>query len=445
MNYDFRKYLNAAGLGESAPVRRRKVNVKPKKFNPMAFAESYKFIAEDGKRMALSNNRLNSELRGIAAKGEAGAEEFKEKFKEGMAKVKKVLIELYDKIIRFFTETVRYWMSNERKVAKTISNLQSAKKNAAKKNEFSIPSIVIGRTGRILGKVDDSTFDEGKEAFNGGMSRGLRGESYSSFGEKSRRELNREEREKRAAADSNAQSEAENVAEEASKAAAEVDSAKKEATSAASSTQGLTLGSATDYEKAEKVYKEAISKITDQVRKYSAKRMIIALPMASAALSLFATNLNEKLGEVSQAKEITKDVKFDDAKSSIDQIIGFIRDGYKAILESVKPSYDKNIKINKTSYEKVCDLMIKVLNDLKGDGKTIRSVNAEIRKLTEAKRKLQDSFKENKSPSEAETLKYQIARTAITAQTTLMNLFIGTNDKLIGIGVQIAGKVASAA
>lgn len=108
MNYDFRKYLNAAGLGESAPVRRRKANVKPKKFNPIAFAESYKFIAEDGKRMALSNNRLNNQLRGIAAKGEAGAEEFKAKVKEGMAKVKKVLIELYDKIIRFFTETVRY-------------------------------------------------------------------------------------------------------------------------------------------------------------------------------------------------------------------------------------------------------------------------------------------------------------------------------------------------
>lgn len=441
MNYDFRKYLNAAGLGESAPVRRRKANVKPKKFNPMAFAESYKFIAEDGKRMALSNNRLNSELRGIAAKGEAGAEEFKAKFKEGMAKVKKVLIELYDKIIRFFTETVRYWMSNERKVAKTISNLQSAKKNAAKKNEFSIPSVVIGRTGRILGKVNDSTFDEGKEALTAGM----RGESYSSYGEKSRRELNREERERRATADSNAQAEAENVAEEASKAASEVDSAKKEATSVASSVQGLTLGSATDYERAEKAYKEGISKLTEQVRKYSAKRMIIALPVASAALSLFATTLNEKLGEVSQAKEIPKDVKFDDAKSSIDQIVGFVRDGYKAILEAVKPSYDKNIKINKTSYEKVCDLMIKVLNDLKGDGKTIRSVNAEIRKLTEAKRRLQDSFKENKSPSEAETLKYQIARTAITAQTTLMNLFIGTNDKLIGIGVQLGGKVAAAA
>lgn len=433
MSYDFRNYLKAAGLGESAPVRRRKVNVKPKAFNPMAFAESYKFIAEDGKRMALSNNRLNSELRRTAAKGEAGAEEFKQKLKDGMAKVKKVLIELYDKIIRFFTETVRYWMSNERKVAKTIVNLKNAKKNSSKKDSFTVPFILLGKGAQSL---DSRGVNRQKNAVRNGSGNFNLGESYLGFGEDDGTEN----------PDDRAEKEVQEVEKNAAETKQEVSSGKNEVAKVTTQVEKTTLGSITEIEAAEKVFETALKGSTDVIRKYSARGMIIALPIASKALTDIGISLNAKLTIVSSANANVnvKDLTFDDAKRGIDQIVGFVRTGFKEVLDAVKPNYEKTVKVGKNSFGVLCDIMIAILEDLKGDGKTIRSINAEIRKLTEAKRKLQDSFKENKNPSEEETLKYQVARASLGAQTTLLNLYMGYNDKLIGIGVQLSGKLISA-
>lgn len=427
---DFRKYLNAAGLGESAPVRRRKANIKPKAFNPMAFAESYKFITEDGKRMALSNNRLNKELRGIAAKGEAGAEEFKQKFKDGMAKVKKVLIELYDKIIRFFTETVRYWMSNERKVAKTIVNLKNAKKNSSKKDSFTVPYALLGKVAR---KLNGGSANGVIDAVKGRSAEFSLAESYLGFGEEDK------------TPDEKADDEVKDIENNSAETKKEVNDGKNEVAKATAQVERTTLGSVTEIEAAEKIFGTALKNTTDVIRKYSARRMIVALPIASMALTGIGMALNTKLTNVSSANVNVKDATLDDAKRGIDQIIGFVRSGFKDVLDSVKPNYEKTVKVSRNSFGVLCDIMVLILEELKGDGKTIRSINAEIRKLTEAKRKLQDSFKENKNPSEEETLKYQIARTSLAAQTTLLNLYMGYNDKLIGIGVQLSGKLISAA
>nr|DAN06426.1 MAG TPA: hypothetical protein [Caudoviricetes sp.] len=431
MSYDFRNYLKAAGLGESAPVRRRKVNVKPKAFNAMAFAESYKFIAEDGKRMALSNNRLNNELRRTAAKGEAGAEEFKQKLKDGMAKVKKVLIELYDKIIRFFTETVRYWMSNERKVAKTIVNLKNAKKNSSKKDSFTVPFILLGKGAQSL---DSRGVNRQKNAVRNGSGNFNLGESYLGFGEEDGVEN----------PDDRAEKEVQEVEKNAVETKEEVKSGKNEVAKVTTQVERATLGSITEIEAAEKAFETALKGSTDVIRKYSARGMIIALPIASKALTDIGIALNAKLTIASSANVNVKDLTFDDAKRGIDQIVGFVRAGFKEVLDAVKPNYEKTVKVGRNSFGVLCDIMIMILEELKGDGKTIRSINAEIRKLTEAKRKLQDSFKENKNPSEEETLRYQVARASLGAQTTVLNLYMGYNDKLIGIGVQLSGKLISA-
>ena len=405
---DFRKYLNAAGLGESAPVRRRKTNIKPKAFNPMAFAESYKFIAEDGKRMALSNNRLNKELRGIAAKGEAGAEEFKEKFKEGMQKVQKVLIELYDKIIRFFTETVRYWMSNERKVAKTISNLNNAKKAADKKDTFYIPGGIIGTS-----RIDAGT-----------------GESFGGFGEKE------EKNPKVAAANKKADA-------EVAKLKAEIEAGKQQGEKLVSSLKVVKMGSLSDLEIAEKAFEDATKEATTKIQ--NAKTSIITvLPLASTTLEGLAFGILTTMGIVSEGKVSVGQYTAESAKSAMNDIVEYMRGLVKEAISDIKVDNGSKETLGKQGYISVCDAMINLLTKMKGDGRGMRALNQQIRNLTEAKRKLQALFKEIKEPSEEETLKYQIARHAITTQTTLLNMYIGANDKLIGIGIQISGKVIAA-
>lgn len=410
---DFRKYLNAAGLGESAPVRRRKANIKPKAFNPMAFAESYKFIAEDGKRMALSNNRLNKELRGIAAKGEAGAEEFKEKFKDGMAKVKKVLIELYDKIIRFFTETVRYWMSNERKVAKTISNLQAAKKAATKKETFSVPYVAAGKLRKLESSAGESYYGFGEEEGNGGTE---------------------------PTPDERADAEVEQLSTE------EMNAKMANALKSGRLDQLKTgLGSASKIEEFEKEIENQANEFSKAFTAIS-ERLIYALPFASATFQKLFIPVIEGFGSIASGKtKPEKDVTLDNFKDNISKSTEALKKQVKAINDAIKPDYSKNMKVKRANYIKLVDILISMLNMMKDEGRGMRSLNQQIRGFTESKRKLQSEFKENKNPSEAETLSYQIARTAIQSQTTLTNMYIGINDKLIGIGVQIAGKVAAAA
>lgn len=117
-------YLNQFGLGESAGYnRKRAIKVAPKAFNPIAYAEAYAYVIQDGKRMKISANNLRKKCNALAAAGEKAG--IVEAVKEGAKKVKDFLIKLYEKAVKFFTETVRYWMSNERKVAKVVAQLKA--------------------------------------------------------------------------------------------------------------------------------------------------------------------------------------------------------------------------------------------------------------------------------------------------------------------------------
>ena len=133
---NFNDYMESAGFGESAILstgkKTRKVAVKAP--NAVAFAESYAFIMADKYRMTIQADRLNRTCRAMAAKGES-VEDIKEKVKEGIDKVKKVLVELYDKAIRFFTETVRYWLSNERRLVKALADAKAVVKRSFDENK----------------------------------------------------------------------------------------------------------------------------------------------------------------------------------------------------------------------------------------------------------------------------------------------------------------------
>ena len=149
-NIDFDKYLAAAGFGESVSLGKRSRRVKPKAPNPVAYAESYAFIRNDATRMELEKLRMHVKVARIKASGE-GLEDIKNKVvdtvKSGASKVKKTLIELYEKAIRFFTETVRYFFSNEKKLGKTIATLKAALKKTAKDDKDGTKVSVIGIIG----------------------------------------------------------------------------------------------------------------------------------------------------------------------------------------------------------------------------------------------------------------------------------------------------------
>ena len=437
---DFRKYLNAAGLGESAPVRRRKTNIKPKAFNPMAFAESYKFIAEDGKRMALSNNRLNKELRGIAAKGEAGAEEFKEKFKDGMAKVKKVLIELYDKIIRFFTETVRYWMSNERKIAKVVAQLKNAKKASGKKDKFSVPVSAYGdiRNGRgeSFSGFGEDRYKDGIRDGQASMSKEIKtkddviSSQASTISSQSDRIGNLEAKLKKAIElgkkiYSNQNAKARELANR-------LETLKGRAKHLASSKKELEAQLA-NIGKETKVF-------VIEVTKEAVSPAISAPAVAEVSSSRFNLMI-ELLSNV----EADKDSKIEEIKELCTSLTDSFRETNKEIIETLKPVDGGSINVDRSNYEELVDLYINLLSSARGGANGMKTLNGNIRKYTAELRALKESFKEKEDPSEEETLKYQAKRVAIQTQTTVTNLYIGFNDKITGFMVSLGGKVASAA
>ena len=434
MSYDFRNYLKAAGLGESAPVRRRKVNVKPKAFNAIAFAESYKFIAEDGKRMALSNNRLNNELRRTAAKGEAGAEEFKEKLKSGMNKVKKVLIELYDKIIRFFTETVRYWMSNERKVAKVIANLRNAKKVSGKKDKFSVPVSAYG-------KIKDG-----------------RGESFYGFGEDELGDKIYADgvRDGKASMDTEIKAKDQAIdklsAENASL-KAKYEKAKAIIQKQSSRANGLAKKLNTLKERAKYLFKskrevqaqlDSISKET-KVFVVEVQKDNLTPAVSVPAVSEVSSSRFDLMIELLSNVEADKDSNLDEIKELCSDLTESFRTTNKEILENLKPAEGGNITIDRKNYEEIVDLYIDLLTKSKGGTYGMQSLNKNIRRYTSELRALKEKFKGNEDPSEEETLKYQAKRVAIQTQSTITNLFIGFNDKITGYIVNLGGRVASAA
>ena len=170
-NIDFDKYLAAAGFGESVSLGKRSKRVKPKAPNPVAYAESYAFIRNDATRMELEKLRMHVKVAQIKASGE-GLEDIKNKVvdtvKSGASKVKKTLIELYEKAIRFFTETVRYFFSNEKKLGKFLATLKAAAKKTAKDDKKEISVI----NTKLEGKLTIETQGNAAEEFYKLMSEG---------------------------------------------------------------------------------------------------------------------------------------------------------------------------------------------------------------------------------------------------------------------------------
>ena len=172
-------YLNQFGLGESAGYnRKRATKVAPKAFNPIAYAEAYAYVIQDGKRMKISANNLRKKCNALAAAGEKTG--IIDAVKEGARKVKDFLIKLYEKAIKFFTETLRYWMSNERKVAKVVAELKTRKElnlpedDNEKKVTFKLNSEIANLTGITEGTMEKSTERGSEKKWSTYLIRGIK-------------------------------------------------------------------------------------------------------------------------------------------------------------------------------------------------------------------------------------------------------------------------------
>ena len=126
MAININDYLEQAGFGESALVHRNNHKAKSDgiPFDMNAYMEAY----AEGMclQYKIENEILKVQVEAtkLQARGE-GLDDIKDKVKSGVDKVKKFLIELYDKCIRFFTETVRYFFSAEKRYRKKMAKYKA--------------------------------------------------------------------------------------------------------------------------------------------------------------------------------------------------------------------------------------------------------------------------------------------------------------------------------
>ena len=148
--------LSQYGFGESVSLGgiSRVKNTEP---NHQAYAECYAYAMRE--EVAMENEKLlmHIEVAKIRATGEGLkdiANKVKDTVKEGTEKVKKALITMYEKAIRFFTETVKYFFSNEKKLGKLEASIKASLKRTAKDDKKEIKIIDVNFNAGDSSSID---------------------------------------------------------------------------------------------------------------------------------------------------------------------------------------------------------------------------------------------------------------------------------------------------
>ena len=135
----------ASALAESGSVRRS--TVTNKRFNPIAFAEAYSYIAGDEKQMRLDIITMAAEFNMNRRKfGEAAAID---KAKKGLKTVWNTIQKLFDAVINFVTEMIRKANDNEKKLPKLSEKIAKVlerkadpeKTKALKEKDFDVMTL----------------------------------------------------------------------------------------------------------------------------------------------------------------------------------------------------------------------------------------------------------------------------------------------------------------
>lgn len=149
--------LSQYGFGESVSLGGGISKVKDAEPNHQAYAECYAYAMRE--EVAMENEKLlmHIEVAKIRATGEGLkdiADKVKDTVKEGAEKVKKALVTMYEKAIRFFTETVRYFFSNEKKLGKLEASIKASLKRTAKDDKKEIKIIDVNFNAGDSSSID---------------------------------------------------------------------------------------------------------------------------------------------------------------------------------------------------------------------------------------------------------------------------------------------------
>ena len=149
--------LSQYGFGESVSLGGGISRVKDAEPNHQAYAECYAYAMRE--EVAMENEKLlmHIEVAKIRATGEGLkdiANKVKDTVKEGTEKVKKALITMYEKAIRFFTETVRYFFSNEKKLGKLEASIKASLKRTAKDDKKEVKIIDVNFNAGDSSSID---------------------------------------------------------------------------------------------------------------------------------------------------------------------------------------------------------------------------------------------------------------------------------------------------
>ena len=153
--YDIDNILANSGFGESVSLgvksnsTKIEADIEP---DHQAYAECYAYALRDEVMMENEKLAMHIEVAKIRAAGEDLKEmtgQIKDKVKEGQRKIKRILLALYDKVIRFFTETVRYFFSNEKKIGKTLATIKAALKKSPKDGEGTVQIVKVEELAKL--------------------------------------------------------------------------------------------------------------------------------------------------------------------------------------------------------------------------------------------------------------------------------------------------------
>ena len=147
---DINSLMNKMGFGESG-ISRRRTRGKIARPNHARYINDYNYIAKDPIREALQYRNLKSSLLEMQtyceSKGIAFSEDLadvKDKLADGIKKIKNTIVELIERAIRFFTETVRYFFSNEKKIGKKLAALKAANNKTETTSTKDVTTIDVG-------------------------------------------------------------------------------------------------------------------------------------------------------------------------------------------------------------------------------------------------------------------------------------------------------------
>ena len=408
--------MNKMGFGESS-LTRKKNNFKlnptyTKEPNVAVYADSYAYIVADPYREALQLKNIEDKLgkiksycesRGIAFSEDL--DDIKDTVKDGWERFKNTLRELYEKAIRFFTETVRYWFSNEKKIGKKLAIYKAAgKKNIKNTGKVNLPTFLSN------GITNDATLTEKANR----SARTL--EIIDKYMDKEVKDLNTIIEAGKDKDDDTPEKTAANLA----------DIAKK--------VKDITANAKND---------EDLSGLGEDGKAVLRTRQVLFL----------ASYLDAMV--IASDAQMKNEEDYQSVKDRGEEILTSIKDVMEQADESSKESlkgkgYEVNLSTGAKDFGTLVQNGLAVLITAlelqrKLEGSSMRNSNKMIRKYQDELRKLKKEYKENKSGGDDETRKlYQRDRQVLVQKIKMTNFVKSAKDKYIGTLFKYGDSIVSA-